>query len=561
MSLTLFLQVLEATSLQKFLRVFTLLKHISCIVKQNSDYHDLTISELREAFQSLKSNKASGLDEINVNIVKRVFDIIESPLFHILDMSIKYGTFPNHMKIARVIPVFKSGDSSITSNYRPISILPCFSKILERIMYNRLYNYLTTNNILYNKQFGFQKQHSTEHAIVQLTNEISNSFENNLLTLGVFIDLSKAFDTVDHKILISKLNHYGIKGKTLTWFRDYLKYRSQCVSLVSDNSDFKEINCGVPQGSILGPLLFLLYINDIYNSSENLKFVLFADDTNLFYSHHDVHTLFNTVNQELKQLEDWFKANRLSLNVDKTKYTLFHKTSQADNLPLKLPNLTINGKIINRENSIKFLGVVLDQHISWNEHIRIVENKISKNIGLLCKAKYLLDLHSLKSIYYTFIHSYINYANIVWGSTFHSKIKNIHRKQKLAGRIICNVDRHTSGEPIMHKLGILNVFKLNIFQTLVFMFKVRKGMSPKVFIDEFKKINHKYPTRHSKDCFSLPKIKSSFGKFSMSYRGPYLWNSFVKQHSVLRDEKTSLESFKVLTKRIILRIQNDLHYY
>ena len=191
---------------------------------------------------------------------------------------------------------FKSGDNSLTSNYRPISILPCFSKILERIMYNRIYNYLTANNILYNKQFGFQKQHSTEHAIIQLTNEILNSFEQNLLTLGVFIDLSKAFDTVDHSILITKLDHYGIKGKTLNWFKSYLKYRSQCVCLESDSSDFKEISCGVPQGSILGPLLFLIYVNDIYNTSGKLKFILFADDTNLFYSHHDVYMLFDTFN-------------------------------------------------------------------------------------------------------------------------------------------------------------------------------------------------------------------------------------------------------------------------
>jgi len=271
--------------------------------------------------------------------------------------------------------------------------------------------------------------------------------------------------------------------------------------------------------------------------------------------------LFDTFNQELKKLEDWFKANKLSLNIDKTKYSLFHKLSQADNLPLKLPNLTINHKIIKRESYIRFLGVVLDQHISWNEHIRVIENKISKNIGLLYKAKYLLNQHCIKSIYFAFIHSYINYANIVWASTFHSKLKNIHRKQKHASRIICNADRHTSAEPIMHKLGILNLFKLNIFQTLVFMFKVRKGMSPNVFIDEFKKINHKYPTRHSLNCFSLPKITSSFGKFSMTYRGPCLWNSFVKKHTVLQNETISLETFKVLIKRIVLNIENEILYY
>ena len=251
----------------------------------NSQYEmhekDLSQEELEKAFSSLKPNKGEGIDEIHVNVIKSVFDLIKDPLHYIFNISLKYGIFPNDLKIAKVIPVFKSGDEALVANYRPISVLPCFSKILERIMYNRLHDHLLQHNLLYQKQFGFQGGHSTEHAVVNLVDEILKGFDQNKFTLGVFIDLSKAFDTVDHKILIRKLELYGIRNNNLKWFKNYLTGRKQGVSFSSGLSQLKNIVCGVPQGSILGPLLFLIYVNDLYLSSNILNFILFADDTNI----------------------------------------------------------------------------------------------------------------------------------------------------------------------------------------------------------------------------------------------------------------------------------------
>jgi hypothetical protein len=238
---------------------------------------------------------------------------------------LKYGVFPENLKTAKVTPIYKTGDPSDVSNYRPISVLTCFSKILERAMYNRLYSFLTINNILYDKQFGFKSGHSTNHAIIHLVQEIFKAFDENKFTLGVFIDLSKAFDTVDHNILLHKLKNYGIINYNLLWFKSYLTNRKQYISFNDSKTDLATISCGVPQGSILGPLLFLIYINDLNKFSNILNSILFADDTNLFYSNKDINYLFETVNKELAKLSEWFIANKLSINIKKTKYTFFHR--------------------------------------------------------------------------------------------------------------------------------------------------------------------------------------------------------------------------------------------
>ena len=285
----------------------------------------------------------------------------------VFKLSLQKGCFPEELKIARVTPIYNADVVNEIVIYRPISVLPCFSKILERIMYNRPFKYLTTNEILHKNNLDFkQKGHSTEHAIIQLIDQINNSFEKNHFTLGIFIELSNAFDTVDHGILIKKLKHYGVKENNLRWFESYLSNRKQYICYNGNKcTTFESITYGIPQGSIFGPSLFLIYVNDLPKATNILDTIMFADDTNLFYSHHDIKTLFSTVNAELQKIADWFKANRLSLNIKKTKYTFFHKNSVKDNIPLKLPNLHISNKSIERKSSIKLLRVTLDGTIIY----------------------------------------------------------------------------------------------------------------------------------------------------------------------------------------------------
>ena len=261
----------------------------------------------------------------------------------------------------------------------------------------------------------------------------SNAFGNNNFVLRVFIDLSKAFDIVDHGILLEKLSMYGVKGNNLKWFHSYLSNRKHYIEFQNDGkkekTDSLTIKCGVLQGSVLEPLLFIVYVNDIYRASNILKPIMFADDTNLFCSGKHIKTLFQAAEIELEKTAIWFKANKLSLNESKTKFTLFHKSWDNDNLPLKLLILKINNFGIKRTTSIKFLGKIVDENLTWNDRIHILENMISKNIGLLYRAKSYLDKNTMTILHFSFFHSYLNYGNIAWAK---SKLRKIAGQQRQA---------------------------------------------------------------------------------------------------------------------------------
>ena len=281
------------------------------------------------------------------------------------------------MKIAKVCPILKSGPNNEFCNYRPISVLPSFSKIYEKIISKRLLSFIELHNIFSPSQYGFRKKHSTYMAIMKFHEKVTEAIDKNEFCLGIFIDLSKAFDTLDHEVLLKKLSIYGIRGIANKLIKNYLQDRQQYVVYNNSESNCKTITCGVPQGSILGPLLFLLYINDISYISKILTFILFADDTNILYSNSDIWELERLVNTYLSIISDWFKANRLSLNIQKTNFMLFGfkhiPITVFRNFHIKIDSINISSVEIT-----KFLGIIIDEKLKWQHHISYVALKFIK---------------------------------------------------------------------------------------------------------------------------------------------------------------------------------------
>jgi hypothetical protein len=503
-------------------------------------FYETSAEEIVNIISNFQSKQSTGIDEIPMSIVKTSAAYIAEPISRIINNSFTSGIVPDTLKIAKVCPIFKSGDREEFTNYRPISILPTFSKIVEKAVFNRLTTYLESKCMLIKNQYGFRQGHSTYMAIMDMYDKISAAMNRNEYSVGVFIDLSKAFDTLDHDILLKKLENYGLRGVPNKWFQNYLHNRKQYVFLSNCSSSMKSINYGVPQGSILGPLLFILYINDIVNCSSVLKFVLFADDTNLFHSDMNVWDLMSTLNCELMKLSNWFKANKLSLNISKTNYIIFGRKKIAQSAtPLQL---CIDGKILERVESTKFLGVMIDGKLNWSKHINHVSLKISKSLGIIGRLRNALPLHVLLTLYYTLIFPYLSYCNIIWGYASATLLRQLIVLQKRAVRIITSSPYRSESSPLFRRLHLLKLTDICKLQTALFMYKVKCKLLP-VSCMQYCKINQRsmYSTRQ-KNYFDVDVFKTNIRERSIAVSGPRLWNSLTQE----AQSCTSLSFFKRL---------------
>ena len=311
-------------------------------------------AEVKRELENIDALKSCGHDNIMPRVVKYLAAELTGPLTYIINLTFITGKIPVDLKTSIIVPVYKAGDNQQFNNYRPISLLPCFSKVLEKVMYKKMINYVNKIGILSKHQFGFRKNHSTNFALIDLVNRIATVLDNNEFAIGVFLDLSKVFDTVNHSLLLQKLEHYGIRGIVLEWFKNYITERYQGVKWNNEVSDKTEISCGVPQGSVLGPLLFLIYINDICNSSELISFILFADDTNLLMSHKDPDTLMIQMNRELELISTWLALNT-SYHSISPKPTLYFLNHQEKNLEANLL-LRLRTKLFHKLSTLNSLA-------------------------------------------------------------------------------------------------------------------------------------------------------------------------------------------------------------
>jgi hypothetical protein len=496
-------------------------------------------TEVHNIIRELK-NCAPGPDGIPSSVLKESSNIFVPVLTYIVNLSLNQGIFPNELKIAEIKPLFKSGIKTCVNNYRPISLLPSFSKILEKCMASRLIDFITKHNILYKYQFGFRAKHSTNMALNLLVDKVSQSFDNRKVLVGVALDFRKAFDTIDFSILLSKLNKYGIRGIARQWFYSYLHGRNQFVGINNVRSPLLAIKCGVPQGSILGPLLFLLYINDLPNASDLLP-IIFADDTNVFYSANNVNGCINIINAEMMKLVTWIRCNKLSLNVDKTQYIVFSKKKSCDSTPV-----SIDGKIINRVDSFKFLGVIIDDKLSWRQHISYIRGKISRMLGILRCARLLLKKETLITLYYAFIYPHLNYCIDVWGHCNQNDFQSLFKIQKRAIRFTNYSKRNAHTEHLFRSSNILPLKQLYVFSIAIFMFKFHHKFLPTV-IDQMFQTNaslHSVNTRQ-RYLLHVPQLRSNSSMKSIRFRGVFIWNQLPLEIYT----NVSLSSFKALLKK------------
>ena len=473
----------------------------------------------------LKPKKAAGLDRIPQKLVKDSAVIITPFLNHIFNISLSEGKFPDDWKKARVSPIFKSGSRDECDNYRPISILSSISKIFEKIVFDQLSQYLTTNEILTDYQSGFRKGYSTCSSSLRTTNDWLVNMDKGLINGVVFLDLKKAFDTVDHDILIKKLEFYGIKNHALRWFISYLSNRKQVCKVGMSMSNSESVIAGVPQGSNLGPLLFLLYVNDLPNCLGSSVPALFADDTNLTASGASASEIQDILEIELNKVHTWLLANKLTLNVKKTEYILIGSRQRLSQVSAD-PILSMGSEGIKRVSSTKTLGVVVDECITWSDHVDKVAKKAAKGIGMLRRSKHLFDRDTLKTIYNAFVLPHFDYCALVWNNCSKTLQNKLQKLQNKAGRIITGDCYKTASDTVRSKLSWDTLEATREKQLQTCMNQIMKGNSTDYLRELFTiHANQTYGLRSNNRVLHLPKPKTNALKRSFSYKGAAAWNN------------------------------------
>ena len=509
-------------------------KYDEFMIKTTDTFHFQTIDTYTvfHMLLSISASKATGLDKIPAKILKIAAPVIAQSLTNLFNYSIQTEIFPTEWKVAKIIPLHKSGPKNIVDNYRPISILSAISKIFEKILYKQLFAYLNNNNLISKHQFGFRPMHSTADALLHSTNEWYRNMDDGMLNIAVFLDLKKAFDTVNHEILIGKLSFLGMQPCALNLITSYLGNRLQRCYVNGYLSKPHKIDYGVPQGSILGPLLFLIYINDLPNCIEKSTVRMFADDTILTASGMALPEIESKINHDLNSVQKWLLANKLCLNLIKTEYLLIgskQKISKLTNDPV----IQIANRLVNRVTNKKSLGVEIDQCLLWDIHLDEICKKVSAGIGAIRKLKPYVARETLVSVYCALVQPYFDYCCLVWepiGATLSNRLQSL---QNRAARVILGYrNEHGQSEAALNELQWKTLKQRRLVMKARLMFRIIHGQAPAVLIESFQNPNapqHDYNLRNSDYGFYLTKPKTEYMRKTISYSGAKLWNNLPSE--------------------------------
>ena len=536
----------------------------------NKDGHVFFLSptdpkEVSDMIENLDEKKSPGPNGIPIFLLKKFKDFFSLWLSKLINLCFETGVFPDLLKFARVTPLHKKECKLDYHNYRPISLLSVYSKIFEKLIYTRVYAYLVKFNLIYAKQFGFRSNHSCNHAIISLTEHIKKMIDEGNIVCGIFVDLEKAFDTVHHEILCDKLNAYGLRGKINDLFRSYLKDRKQYVSLNGFDSSMEDITCGVPQGSTLGPLLFLLYINDFRLCLTETSSGHFADDTFIMYSSKKLKTIETVINFELKNVIKWLRLNKLSLNAGKTELIFFH--SKFKELNFDQTYINFAGVRLTPVDFVKYLGMYIDKNLNWNHHISELSKKLSRANGILSKLRYNAPLDVCIQVYYALFYSNLIYGCNVWGLSSEENIKAIEVLQRKCIRILTfsPPDTHVSNQKFCD-LNFLKVRDVIKFFQLRLVYDFHCTTLPTDLMNLFQLSSDvRTDTQNLNSIVNrllyIPKFQTmTYGKHSLKYLCSKLWNDTFKTGSI-QVSSNPVKLIKTTQIKTIYNFKNALKRY
>ena len=517
-------------------------------------FNPCTEEEIMKTIHDLPPKRSSGVDNISNVLLKELSGSICTPLCLITNMSMESGIFPDLMKLAEIVPLYKGKSRENETNYRPISLLTTMSKIVEKVVYKRVYTFLTNTGQISESQYGFRTNHSCEHAVAHVIGSILKNLENKKSTISVMLDLSKAFDTIEHSIMLKKLELFGVRGVCLNWFKSYLenrRVRVKCEVTSSEDSvrsEYHTVNYGTPQGSCLGPLIFLIFVNDMQLHLTEVDSVQFADDTTIIFSHRNEIYLQYCIERELSVLSDWFRANKLTLNVDKSVFLLFNRSGRK-----QIQQLKLGDEIIHRVSNTKFLGTWIDDNLNWKTHMSKLLGKLKCGLGMLQRSKAFLSKKAMKLLYFGQFHSHLCYGLGVWGPMLtKGQISDLIGVQR---KCIRQIENTTSVDEAFKKLKILTVNQLIELEQSKMGYKLCKGLLPtattQIMMSDADsrpmKKTHTYETRQ-KNVPNRPKVKSKIYMDSFLYRSI---SSYSNLSQKLREAPT-LSNFVRLIKKELM---------
>lgn len=474
----------------------------------------------------MRSHCSPGWDKITTDILKQNITSLAYPLSYLCNLSLETGTFPAIFKRAIVCPIYKSGAMDNPTNYRPISLLSTLSKLVEKVVNKRLVSYLEQNKLLGRNQFGFREGKSTEDAVLKLTSKLTALMDKGERCVGVFLDLQKAFDTVSTKILLARLQNVGIRGIVLDWFSDYLSERTQIIRVENYESDIGHCTFGVPQGSTLGPTLFLIYINDLFNITlPNVELLMFADDTVLVFHGKTWEIVRQEVEEGLAQITIWLENSLLSLNTSKTKYICFSKSYRMNPDPtftVKIHTYPCNRTadrsncscdLLTRTPSIKYLGIVIDERLDWNTHTTMLAGRIRRMIYIFKNLRSVASFRLLIQTYRALCECLVRYCICAWGGTYKNHLIMVERAQRAVLKVIMRLPfRHPTAN-VYERANVLSVRKLFVLEMLV---RYHKNVVPALPVTT-KRINR---------C-PVPRARTAFAGRHVDVIAPRIYNVFL----------------------------------